>query len=501
MLTSDLVRARRREGVLHAQYVTGDARGRLLPIARAYLDLYKRMIGRSREELDAAVGAIEISARDRVTALGVRKVLDDQCELEGPSGVEPEAVRREVFLAAAAAWKGLDVRGGLDRAAVLATAGEKLGRSAEEIEATLYADLRGAEVLRKVWDLGAEALLERYNVALAQSILLRATRVTVTVQGESPDRYRRLFRTMRFLGLLYSVTLHDEGAPSATGVTTAGIATSKGATKRTGPAPSGAIAEDGTGAGEKKKGPSKRGLSFTTEPVAVKDGATASQEKITKTGKTKGSRKVTKDAVPVGPSAKAVYTIVIDGPFSLFGASLKYGLRLATLLHAVLACARFTLIADVAWGPQKDALVFRVAPGDGLVAHAAELPSSSPAMETFVAGFEKLGSSWDVRENDRIFVVPGEPAVIPDLGFVNRKTGEEVLLEAFGFWSRAAVWTRVEQIRRGAVPARLLLAVSKELRVSSEVLEDDDAGEVYVYKATMLPRAVLERLEKRGKAA
>jgi uncharacterized protein len=37
--------------------------------------------------------------------------------------------------------------------------------------------------------------------------------------------------------------------------------------------------------------------------------------------------------------------------------------------------------------------------------------------------------------------------------------------------------------------------------VSSEVLEDDDAGEVYVYKATMIPRAVLERLEKRGTGA
>ena len=133
--------------------------------------------------------------------------------------------------------------------------------------------------------------------------------------------------------------------------------------------------------------------------------------------------------------------------------------------------------------------------------HAGEVPSSSPSLDAFVAGFEKLGSAWKVAPCDRIFVVPGEPAAIPDLAFVNRTTGEEVFLEAFGFWSRAAVWTRVEQIRRGALPGRMLLAVSKELRVSAEVLEEDDLGEVYVYKATMLPRAVLERLEKRGKAA
>ena len=57
-------------------------------------------------------------------------------------------------------------------------------------------------------------------------------------------------------------------------------------------------------------------------------------------------------------------------------------------------------------------------------------------------GFEKLGSAWKVHQNDRIFPVPGEAAAIPDLAFVNERTGEEVFLEAFGFWSRAAVWKR-----------------------------------------------------------
>lgn len=432
MLTSDLLRARKRDGVLHAQYVRGEAADRLLPIARQYVEVYRRSVGRSREELDAAAGAVEVSARDRVTALGLRKVLDDQCEYDAPSGVDPEEVRREVFLRAAEAQRALDVRQELDRAAVLAEVGAKLGKTPEELEAALYADLRGAELLRKPWPLGAEALVERYNLALAQSILLRAARVTVLVSGETPDRYRRLFRTIRFLGLLSQVTPHAEEAPAE--------------------------------APPKKKGRPRKNAPAAEEP-------------------------------------RRVYSITIDGPFSLFGPSQKYGLRLATLLHAVLGCERFFLKADVLWGQRREAAVFRVAPEDGLVPHAAELPSSSPVLDAFVAGFDKLGSAWKVAHSDRIFTVPGEPAVIPDLVFSNERTGEEVFLEAFGFWSRAAVWTRVEQIRRGVVPAPLMLAVSKELRVSAEVLEDDDAGEVYVYKATMLPRAVLERLEKRDKRA
>lgn len=461
MLTGDLVRARRREGVLHAQYVTGEARDRVLPIARAYVALYKRMVSASREEVDAAADAIEVSARDRVTALGIRKVLDDGCEYEGPAGVDPEEVRRELFLAAAAAYQVLDVRGELDREAVIAGVGAKLGKEPAEIEAAMYADLRGAEVLVKAWDLGAEALIERYNVSLAQSILLRATRVIVVVRGEGPDRYRRLFRTMRFLGLLCRVTLQDgpgEGAEAAR--------ESKGR-------------GEGATAGPKKK----KATAIDVAPAKAK------------------RARAKKGALDPIPSPAAVYSIAIDGPFSLFGASQKYGMRLATLLHAVLACARFHLTAEIAWGPRREAVRFHVSPADGLVPHATELPSSSPAIDAFVAGFEKLGSAWKVAPCDRIFVVPGEAAAIPDLSFVNQRTGEEVFLEAFGFWSRAAVWTRVEQIRRGALPAPMLLAVSKELRVSSEVLEEHDAGEVYVYKATMLPRAVLERLEKRGKAA
>ncbi|MFO0593642.1 MAG: DUF790 family protein [Polyangiaceae bacterium] len=497
MLTSDLVRARRREGALHAQYVTGEAAARVLPIARGYVDVYRRMIGRSREELDVAAGAIDVSARDRLTALGLRKVLDDRCVFEGQAAIDPEEVRREVFLASARAWRDLDVRAGLDRAAVIASAASKFGCAPEVIEASLFADLRSAEILREAWDLGAEALVERYNLALAQSVLLRATRVTVTLTGESPDRYRRLFRAMRFLGLLHTVTLVPEPlaeVPAAKG------RAPKGSLKSAAPGPVGGSIEEATVGRRAARRPKD----------AAEGGGDARPKKTTKKAEKKGSRRGLGGAAPlaegahetpVTPALPATYCVVIDGPFSLFGPSQKYGLRLATLLHAVLACERWSLIADVAWGARKEPLVFRVSPADRLVPYASEVPSSSPSLDAFVAAFDKLGSKWSVAPNDRIFAVPGEPAVIPDLAFVNRVTGEEVMLESFGFWSRAAVWTRVEQIRRGAIPARLLLAISKELRVSAEVLEDDDAGEVYVYKATMLPRAVLERLEKKGKAA
>ena len=87
---------------------------------------------------------------------------------------------------------------------------------------------------------------------------------------------------------------------------------------------------------------------------------------------------------------------------------------------------------------------------------------------------------------------------MPDLIFENGETGEEVFFEAFGFWSRDAVWQRVETIRKGGFPSRIILAAGKHLRVSEAVLDEGDVGELYVYMLTMRPRAVLERREAKG---
>lgn len=404
MLTSDLVRVRRRAGRLVPQYLRGPTAERLLPIARDYVEILSQRVGQRRDEIEAALDAIEVPARDRVGALGLRKVLDDGCEFEVQQGVDPEALRREVFLAAAAAHRALDLRARFDRAAVLDEVAARLGTTPAAIEAGLYADLRGAEILLRVAAPSPELLLDRYNLSLAQSILLRATQVTVRIEGESPARYRQIFRAARFHGLIHVV----QGDPAAG------------------------------------------------------------------------------------------YTLTLDGPFSLFDAVQRYGLRLAMFLPSLLPCASFHLRAEVRWGRDKQPFAFELGSGDGLVFHGRELPDTTPELAAFCEGFTKLDAPWKVAQNDRIFALPGEVVCVPDLVFENRETGEEVYLEAFGFWSRDAVWRRVELIRKG-FPARILLAVGKQLRVSEEVLGEDDAGELYVYRQTMSPRAVLARLEgKRG---
>jgi hypothetical protein len=403
LLTTDLVRVRRTKRGLEPRFLDAKSRPKALAIARGVVAAFEASVGRSRAELEAALDAVEVPAQLRLLALGLRKLCEDRAELASKSELDPEAVRAAVFEASAKAHRALDVKDRFDRARVLAEAAATLGASIDAVEAALYADLRDAEKLERFDPIDPEELVDRYNLALAQGVILRATRVVVTLEGEAPDRVRRLFRAARFHGLLHVVTTDGEG--------------------RT--------------------------------------------------------------------------TITLDGPFSLFDAVQRYGLRLAMFLPSVIACERFHLVADVAWGKARERTTFELGPEAGLVAPRHEVPAQSPELDAFCEAFQRLGSEWTVAPSARVFALPGEVVCVPDLVFTSAKTGEEVYLEAFGFWSRDAVWKRVELLRKG-FPSRILLAVPKQLRVSEEVLAEDDAGELYVYRATMSPRAVLERLRARG---
>lgn len=407
MLTTDLVRIRKKEGKIVPQYLRGAAVERLLPIVGYYSETFAGMIGEARDDLDAALDAASVTARDRVAALGLRKVLEDRAEFETAEGIDPEALRRELFADAALAHKSLELRAEFDRDAVLAAAAARLSMTVEALEKGLYADLRGSEILQSFRPLPEGAVIERYNLGLAQAILLRATRVTVRLEGEEAARYRDIFRAARFHQLLHTV----HGDPTSG------------------------------------------------------------------------------------------YTIELDGPFSLFDAVQRYGMRLALFLPSVLACASFQLQAEVLWGKEREKLSFAIDPTHGLTpAEAREPAAVAPDLELFCEAFRRLDSPWSVTANERIFALPGEVVCVPDLVFTSRETGEEVFFEAFGFWSRAAVWKRVELLRKG-FPARILLVVGKQLRVSEEVLSDEDAGEIYVYKRTISPREVLERLDRPAQKA
>jgi uncharacterized protein len=380
LLTADLVRARRRKGELVLVSLEGEDREEALYLAGAFTDLARGAVGRPRAELDEAMSQIEAPPHLQRVADGLKKLIEDRCDFEATLDLPPEEIRREVFRRAAEVRRALAPGEAFDRAAVLADVAGARNLDPGVLERGLYADLRGAHVLRAFEALPPEALIGAYDDAQAQAVLLRAVRVRAEVKCSAAWGYRQLFAKLKFLRLLHSIAPLDGGG----------------------------------------------------------------------------------------------YRVEVDGPFSLFESVTKYGLQLALSLPAIQACASWSVEADVRWGKTREALVFKLAgrgPDRQLEGDALALP---PEVEAFRQGFETLKSSWRASPSPAILNLPGVGLCVPDLVF-ERPKGPKVYFEVLGYWSREAVWRRVDLVRQGlGVP--LLVAVSERLRVSEEVLGDDPSG-------------------------
>ncbi len=184
------------------------------------------------------------------------------------------------------------------------------------------------------------------------------------------------------------------------------------------------------------------------------------------------------------------YRIEIDGPFSMFESTTKYGLQLALLVPALEECDDVTLTAQLRWGKQRAPLRLECKfGGGGWGDDEAPLRDEVAAL---LSRLEKTKSPWKARPCADILDLPGVGLCVPDLVF-ERAGREPVYFEVMGFWSRDAVWKRVELVEEG-LSERVLFAVSSRLRVSEEVLDEDATGALYVFKGTMSPKAVLARV-------
>jgi len=408
VLTADLVRARRRGEELKLQPLDGPARLEALELAKTLIALAEAHVGKTRSELDEVMDAVIGGARDRKLAAGLAKLVWDRAELAEAVPIDPEALRHDIFTRAQAAWSRTGEGDRFDREAVLAAVAAERGLTVDALERGLYADLREAHVVTELARISAPRLVEAYDLAQPQAVLLRAVRVVVDVHSAIPGAYRTLFRKLKFLRLLCTIT----------------------------------------------------------------------------------------------PRPKGAYRVEIDGPFSLFESSTRYGLALALALPAIRELDRWSLVADIRWGTERLALRCKLegdgepepeddAPPDPADAAAPHLADDVRALLDALA---ELDSPWRAAPATELLDLPGHGVCVPDLTFTHRKTRQRVHLEVMGFWSRDAVWKRVELIQAG-LDHHIVFAVGQHLRVSEAALDADLPGALYIYKRTMSAKAILERVD------
>ncbi|MCL2776997.1 MAG: DUF790 family protein [Polyangiaceae bacterium] len=416
MLTADLADVRRKNGELVLRTLDARERTKLRELATQYLDVARAHVGCQREELYTVWDSIDHDAEKPRRAAALRKLIDDECVFEAEQSVDSVLVRRAVFTLASDRRKAPERTTPLDRQQILTIAARTLGIAVDAVEHALFADLRGEHLLVTAPRSNADSIVDNYELAQAQAILLRAVRVTCDVRAASPGLLRAFFAKLKFHKLLFFA---------------------------------------------------ERTSHF-------------------------GCR------------------LVVDGPFSMFDSVTRYGVRFALLLPALRALSDWSLTADVRWGKTREALIFRLS-------SKSSQRVTSQIGQTDAANFDSENDNDSVHLADDVRAllddlraanspfsaepamamldVPGLGVCIPDLVLRDRRGSTPVYVEVLGFWSRDAVFRRIELAQRG-LGARIVFAVSARLRVSAELLDDTSLSALYIYKGKMNARALLTHVER-----
>ncbi|OGQ77474.1 MAG: hypothetical protein A2289_25200 [Deltaproteobacteria bacterium RIFOXYA12_FULL_58_15] len=396
MLTTDQVRVRHRKGNILVAPLKPAERSRLTQAAEAYVSLVKAHVGGTRGELDTALDRVPHLRTDYKLLKGLRKLLFDRCHFEVYEDADPPKWRRETFAHAAKVRRELSDGDTFDRPLVLQRVAAQFSTTAEILESQLFADLKANQRLTSFDGLSAPMLLDTYEIAQRQAVLLRATRVVVHLRCADPSVYRLFFSRLKFRRLLHTVHPCEGGG----------------------------------------------------------------------------------------------FRIDIDGPFSLFSSVTKYGLQLALMLPLLQRASEWQLDADVLWGKERIPMRYHLegtapqTPGEGTLRLRDEV-------QNLIESFERLDSPWQVSLADDLLELPGIGMCVPDVVFQQGK--HRVFLEVMGYWSRDAVWKRVELVEAG-LPNPIIFAVSSRLRVSEEALDTELPGALYVYKGVISAATVEERL-------
>jgi hypothetical protein len=214
MLTGKQVRVRHARNKLVPMYLDSHS-DHWLGVAARLLRVFRDSAGRTRGELEEALSDLVGDGPTQLVHQGLAKLLEDRCEFEVASDYAPDQLREHVFKASAEARaEAAKARRPFDRVAVLEQVAAELALTPQQVDTGLFADLKGEQRIESFDDCVPEFLVNRYNVALAQAILLRCTALEVKVWNETPARFRQLFRAVKFHRLI--CTIRNEGGNSYT---------------------------------------------------------------------------------------------------------------------------------------------------------------------------------------------------------------------------------------------------------------------------------------------
>ncbi len=206
MLTLDLLRLHVAGNTVTPIYLTTSGGRKFRDIAGSIIAVYHAHVGSDLGALAQALDELAGNSADIKVYRGLAKILHDSLTIVPPVEVNAEELRRTVFTLAAQGGplvRNADMLFPHTVAEKVEDIAATLGMDAPTLHASLYADLKDRQCIHAVdLTLTPEALIQRYNTALAQAMVFRATRMVLDVY----DNYRLLFKYLKLTGLMHSIT-------------------------------------------------------------------------------------------------------------------------------------------------------------------------------------------------------------------------------------------------------------------------------------------------------
>ena len=208
MLPLDLLRYRIKADDICARYVNPKNR-KYRAIARDLIEIYGAHLNKTKGALASALADYEAADTNYRVTRGLAKLLEDRSEFTIRSPIEPEVLREQIFAYTGKRHPVVTKADRLHRRtrgkALEKIAGE-LDVSSEAVVEGMYADLEENRILTGFEAPTVEWLLDRYNVALAQATLYRASEMTIRIYRNIPTKYRLVFQFIKFFKLMHVVS-------------------------------------------------------------------------------------------------------------------------------------------------------------------------------------------------------------------------------------------------------------------------------------------------------
>lgn len=192
------------------------------------------------------------------------------------------------------------------------------------------------------------------------------------------------------------------------------------------------------------------------------------------------------------------FTILVDGPTSLFKASTRYGLAIAKLIPAILHVTKWSLTATL---QTKDFYTGNLKIGRYSLTDKCGLETHYPPGKAYdsmlEAGFadrwDKLKTEWVLEREVELLPIPGS-VMIPDFRLVH-PDGRSYILEIVGYWRPEYLQKKFAQVRKSGCQ-NLILAISERLNLAQAGVKASDLPcEIIWFKDKLLPKSVLAVLD------